>query len=159
MRRFLIAVAILLVLLLIGKLITMLIAENKKNTKKDKVIEADVKTEEVKVVEEVSEVKTEEKVEEKPEVVTEVVAETKEQSEPDDLKKIEGVGPKIEFLLNEADIKNYAELASAEFDTLKQILDNAGKKFQMHDPSTWSKQAALARDGKWDDLKTYQDEI
>lgn len=29
----------------------------------------------------------------------------------------------------------------------------------MHDPTTWPDQAALARDGKWDELKKWQDEL
>jgi predicted flap endonuclease-1-like 5' DNA nuclease len=34
-------------------------------------------------------------------------------AEADDLKKIEGIGPKLEEVFNEAGINTYAELASA----------------------------------------------
>ena len=39
------------------------------------------------------------------------------------------------------------------------MLQEAGSRFQMHDPTTWPAQAALARDGKWDELKNWQDEL
>lgn len=77
----------------------------------------------------------------------------------DDLKKIEGIGPKIEEILNAGGITTFAELSKAEVDSLKSMLDAAGKRFQMHDPSTWAQQAQLAADGKWDDLKKWQDEL
>jgi len=37
------------------------------------------------------------------------------------------------------------------------ILREAGDRFRMHDPSTWSEQAMLAHEGKWDELDEYQD--
>ena len=77
----------------------------------------------------------------------------------DDLKKIEGVGPKIAGLLNDAGINTFADLAKADADKVKAILDAAGSSFAMHDPSTWGQQAQLAADGKWDELKTLQDEL
>lgn len=81
-------------------------------------------------------------------------------STPDDLKLVEGIGPKIEALLNQAGITTFAQLANSAADsTIKPILDQAGPRFQMHDPTTWPQQAALARDGKWDELKTWQDEL
>lgn len=77
----------------------------------------------------------------------------------DDLKVVEGIGPKIEGLCHNAGIYTFADLAKASADTLKGILTEAGSRFQMHDPTTWPDQAALARDGKWDELKTWQDEL
>ncbi len=77
----------------------------------------------------------------------------------DDLKIVEGIGPKIEELLNKAEIYTFKQLSNSNFDTLKQILVNAGSRYQMHDPSTWSKQSQLAADGKWDELKDYQDQL
>ena len=77
----------------------------------------------------------------------------------DDLKKIEGIGPKIASLLNEAGIMSFADLANAEVENLKTILVNAGSRFQMHNPGSWPQQAALARDGKWDELKELQDRL
>ena len=80
-------------------------------------------------------------------------------SKPDDLKVVEGIGPKIEGLLNDAGINTFAALALTTPSRIKEILEAAGPRFQMHDPGTWTDQAAMARDGKWDDLKVWQDEL
>lgn len=77
----------------------------------------------------------------------------------DDLKKIEGIGPKIEKLLNEAGITTFGDLAKAKKKTLKDILDAAGPRFKMHDPATWTKQATLADKGQWEKLQALQDEL
>ena len=78
---------------------------------------------------------------------------------PDDLKKIEGIGPKIEELLHSAGFETYAKVADADADALKQVLNDAGSRFAVHDPTTWPKQARLADLGQWDELKTWQDEL
>lgn len=75
----------------------------------------------------------------------------------DDLKIVEGIGPKIETLLKEGGISTWAELAEASEERLKEILDAAGPRYQIHDPSTWPAQAKFAADGKWDELKEYQE--
>ena len=77
----------------------------------------------------------------------------------DDLKVVEGIGPKIEELCHNAGIYTFAELADTPVEKIKAILDAAGPRFQMHDPSTWPRQSALARDGKWDELKKWQEEL
>lgn len=77
----------------------------------------------------------------------------------DDLKKIEGIGPKIEQLLHDAGIKSFALLASSNSTTIKEILVAAGARFQMHDPTTWLEQARLADEGKWEELKVWQDAL
>lgn len=77
----------------------------------------------------------------------------------DDLTLIEGIGPKIAELLQNAGIKSFADLAKAKPAAIKTILDAAGKKFQMHDPATWPKQSALARDGKSAELAKLQEEL
>lgn len=77
----------------------------------------------------------------------------------DDLKIVEGIGPKIEELFNNAGIYSFAELADTSAEKMKAILDAAGPRFQIHNPATWADQAALARDGKWDELKKWQDEL
>ena len=75
----------------------------------------------------------------------------------DDLKIVEGVGPKIETLLKDSGISTWAELAEASEERLKEILDAAGPRYQIHDPSTWPAQAKFAAEGKWDELKEYQE--
>lgn len=77
----------------------------------------------------------------------------------DDLRKVEGIGPKIAELFNAAGINSFAELAATSADRLKEILTEAGSAFASHDPGTWPKQAELAAAGKWDELKAWQDEL
>ncbi|MBD2754598.1 50S ribosomal protein L17 [Spirosoma validum] len=77
----------------------------------------------------------------------------------DDLTKIEGIGPKIAELLNNAGITTFAELADAQDETIQQALAEAGPRFNLHDATTWNEQASLARDGKLDELKELQDRL
>lgn len=84
---------------------------------------------------------------------------TKKSTGKDNLKKIEGIGPKIEKLLQEAGILTFADLSKAPQSTLKDVLKAAGNRFKMHDPTTWPKQAALAAADKWEELATLQDEL
>ncbi|MBO9636776.1 hypothetical protein [Siphonobacter aquaeclarae] len=79
--------------------------------------------------------------------------------EADDLKIIEGIGPKIEQLLNNEGIKTFATLASTPPSRITEILQAAGPRYQIHDPGTWPDQARLAADGKWEELKIWQDEL
>lgn len=77
----------------------------------------------------------------------------------DDLKKIEGIGPKIAGLLADAGISTFRALAEADLSKLQEVLDAAGSRYKMHDPSTWAQQARLAADGEWDELKELQDQL
>lgn len=77
----------------------------------------------------------------------------------DDLTKIEGVGPKIAELLNNAGITTFAQLADAEDAAVQQVLAEAGPRFNVHDATTWNEQAALARDDKWDELTELQERL
>ena len=80
-------------------------------------------------------------------------------SAKDDLKKVEGIGPKIESLLNDAGIHSFARLSGSSADYIKQILRNAGDRFAMHDPTTWAKQAEMADKGLWERLEKWQDKL
>lgn len=92
--------------------------------------------------------------------VAEVVEEAPvAQSSGDDLTLIEGIGPKIAELLNNAGITTFAQLADAEDAAVQQVLADAGSRFNVHDATTWNEQAALARDGKLDELKELQDRL
>ena len=75
----------------------------------------------------------------------------------DDLTAVEGIGPKIAELLNNGGIQTWADLAAAEYDRLKEILVEAGSRYQMHNPKSWPKQAALAAAGDWVALEELQD--
>lgn len=59
----------------------------------------------------------------------------------DDLKKIDGIGPKIETLLNVAGIKTFEQLATAKDADLRAVLVEAGPRFKMHNPADWNNQA------------------
>lgn len=78
---------------------------------------------------------------------------------PDDLSKIEGIGPKINGLLQKAEITTFAELAASSVEQIDKILDAAGRRYATAVPTTWPEQAALAAAEKWDELKTLQDEL
>ena len=77
----------------------------------------------------------------------------------EDLKKIEGIGPKIEELLNAAGIASFAGLAATSSDKIKEILAAAGGRYAAHDPTTWPKQADMAAKGEWEALEKWQDEL
>lgn len=77
----------------------------------------------------------------------------------EDLKVIEGIGPKIEQLLKEAGINTWHDLAGTDLERLQAILADAGERYRIHDPSTWSQQALLAANAKWEDLQQMQDEL
>ena len=77
----------------------------------------------------------------------------------DDLKIVEGVGPKIEELLKEGGITTLEIMGDTSADRIKEILSEAGSRYQMHDPTTWPAQAKIAAAGDWDKLKEYQDSL
>lgn len=76
--------------------------------------------------------------------------------ESDDLTVVEGIGPKIQMLLNQYGIRTYRQLADADVARLKEILTTAGPQLAMHDPGTWPSQANLAANDQWDTLKSVQ---
>lgn len=77
----------------------------------------------------------------------------------DDLKVIEGIGPKMAIVLNDAGIKTFKQLATTKITTLKEILAAAGPRYKMHNPATWGKQAKLAAAGRMAELKKLQAEL
>lgn len=80
-------------------------------------------------------------------------------AQSDDLKAVEGIGPKIEGILNEGGIRTYVQLAAASVEQIKGLLEAAGGRYKNHNPTTWPRQSKLAADGKWDELKVWQDEL
>ena len=83
----------------------------------------------------------------------------KAETAPDDLAKIEGIGKKIAELLVAENIVSFKDLSKASAKKLKGILEAAGSKFKMHDPTSWPKQAKLAAAGKWSELEELQKEL
>ena len=84
---------------------------------------------------------------------------SKKVSITDNLKRIEGIGPKIEGLLKAAGIKTFGDLGKSKISTLREILHAAGPRYKMHNPSTWAQQSRLAAKGQWDKLKALQDKL
>jgi len=76
-----------------------------------------------------------------------------------DLKVIEGIGPKIEKILHDGGINDWAKLAATEVSAIKKMLEAAGGRYRLAVPDTWPKQSKLAADGKWTELKEYQDRL
>lgn len=79
--------------------------------------------------------------------------------ETDDLKILEGIGPRLEELLHEAGIKTFTTLAATLPGRLQEILNGAGPRYQMHDPTTWPDQARFAAEGRWAELRAWQLEL
>jgi large subunit ribosomal protein L17 len=77
----------------------------------------------------------------------------------DDLKIVEGIGPKIADLFIAKGITTFAQLANTSVEDMKAILEEAGPAYAGKDPGTWAQQSQMAADGKWDELKTWQDEL
>jgi predicted flap endonuclease-1-like 5' DNA nuclease len=96
-------------------------------------------------------------------VVEEIPAEAAEEAaeEPDDLTKIEGIGPKFAEAFAAVGVATYADLAARSVDELKELLaaeaDYASLAGRIGD--TWPRQAELAAAGKWDELEAWQEEL
>lgn len=78
-------------------------------------------------------------------------------SKGDDLTKIEGVGPKAAEALTNAGLETFAKVAKAKADKMKEILTEASSRLAHLDTTSWPKQAKMAADEKWDELKVWQD--
>lgn len=76
-----------------------------------------------------------------------------------DLKIIKGIGSKIEKLYHQAGITTWRALSETSTEKSQAILDNGNENFSMHNPETWSGQAKLAYEGKWQELKNWQDDL
>lgn len=74
---------------------------------------------------------------------------------PDDLTKIEGIGPKMDAALKAAGITTFAQLSQTSEADLHAAIEAAGMRFA---PSagTWADQAAFAARGDWAGLAAFQ---
>ena len=80
----------------------------------------------------------------------------------DDLKRIWGIGPKIEKTLNDHGIDTFVELAEASLEQIDTILGQSGSRFNMATDKlhvNWRRQARLAAIGDWDDFQKLYDEL
>jgi large subunit ribosomal protein L20 len=85
------------------------------------------------------------------------VMETPVVKSQDDLKLIEGIGPKAAELLNEHGVYTFAQLAGMELGEIQAILNAGGGRFAILNPETWAEQAGLAAEGRMEELKKLQD--
>ncbi|SFS77789.1 hypothetical protein SAMN04487906_1685 [Zhouia amylolytica] len=74
-----------------------------------------------------------------------------------DLKIVEGIGPKIEQLFKDHGIATWKELSETSVHKCQDILDDGGEAYKIHSPITWPEQARLAYEGKWQRLHEWQD--
>lgn len=78
-------------------------------------------------------------------------------AKPDDLTVLEGIGPKINTILQEVGIKTFKQLAETPVGRLQELMLQAN--LRIADPTTWPEQAALAAAGKMDELQKLQDSL
>ena len=96
---------------------------------------------------------------EEPKKVEAKAAPTAKKVTPEDMTKIEGVGPKTAEALHANGITTYAALAKAAPDAIKTLLTEASPRLAHLEPASWPKQAQMAADGKWEELKEWQDNV
>ena len=77
----------------------------------------------------------------------------------DDLTVVEGIGPKIQGLFHNHDVKTWKALSECSIEKCQTVLDSGGERYKIHRPGTWPKQAGLAAEGKWAELLKWQDEL
>lgn len=81
-------------------------------------------------------------------------------AETDDLRRVEGIGPKIASVLAGAGISTFADLAHTEAGRINEILEQTDPRLRrLADPTTWPEQAALAASGDWEALASLQSEL
>jgi predicted flap endonuclease-1-like 5' DNA nuclease/FtsZ-binding cell division protein ZapB len=77
----------------------------------------------------------------------------------DDLKVVEGIGPKIDELLQGAGITTWWGLAYTSTERIRDILDEAGPAYRIADPTTWPQQSKLLAQGRWAEFKALTDSL
>ena len=77
----------------------------------------------------------------------------------DDLKEIAGINAKAEAILNGIGIFRFDQLAQTPVTTVRRVLAEHGPLLFTYDPVTWPGQAGLAADGRWDELRVWQEQM
>ncbi len=146
--------------------VTNAVAEGLSERKSEKGAGDDARKEEKKETKKVApapapevETEPEPKVKVEAEVMEEKSAPKKAKAESDDLTKIEGIGPKAAEALTNAGMGTFSDLAKGDAEKIKEVLTEASSRMAHLDPTSWPKQAKMAADGKWDDLKEWQDNV
>ncbi|HSQ26406.1 MAG TPA: hypothetical protein VLM80_04705 [Anaerolineales bacterium] len=79
------------------------------------------------------------------------------QKSNDDLRRIEGIGPKISTTLVNAGIDSFDQLSKTKPEVIKNILEKAN--ITLARPDTWPEQARLAAAGNWQELEAFQGQL
>jgi large subunit ribosomal protein L21 len=79
-------------------------------------------------------------------------------AEPDDLTRIEGIGPKFAEILLAAGVDSYAKLAAMSEEAITETIRQGGGR-KSASISTWAEQAQLAAAGDWDGLAALQERL
>lgn len=77
----------------------------------------------------------------------------------DDLTRIEGLGPAVHELCEGVGITTFELLADTDIATLRSMLDDAGARYRVHDPTTWPTQARLLAEGRHDEFEQLVESI
>lgn len=75
--------------------------------------------------------------------------------EPDNLTKIEGIGPKMRDALIAQGVSTFAKLADQSLEEIRAAIEASGMRFAPSAES-WAEQAGLAAQGDWDGLEKLQ---
>lgn len=76
----------------------------------------------------------------------------------DDLKVVEGIGPKIEEMFHAGGIRTWKELSETAVARCQEILDGGGERYKVHDPASWPMQSKMCYENKWSELFKWQEE-
>jgi predicted flap endonuclease-1-like 5' DNA nuclease len=76
----------------------------------------------------------------------------------DDLRIVEGIGPKIAGMFNDHGIKTWKALSEVSVARCQEILDSGGSRYKVHDPASWPMQAKMCYEGKWTELAKWQNQ-
>lgn len=74
----------------------------------------------------------------------------------DDLKVVEGIGPKIADMFHGAGIKTWKALSETSVAACQEVLNGGGERYKVHDPASWPMQAKMCYEGKWKELFKWQ---
>lgn len=77
----------------------------------------------------------------------------------DDLKEIAGINPRTEAILNDIGVFRFEQLAHTPVTTVRRVLAERGPLLHTYDPATWPAQAMLANEGRWDELRIWQEQM
>ena len=77
----------------------------------------------------------------------------------DDLTTIDGIGPKTAEWWSANGIEGFVQVAQLDVDELLDILERGGPNCRLANPSDWARQALLAAENRWKELKLLQAEM